>query len=485
MSQLSFDCLMDIFDYLENDKISLFSCLLVNKLWCNISVRILWKDSSNYSPQTFRTLIICLLNESKEDISKNKNNLSSPIPKPPMFNYASFCKILSVHEIQSKFKLFVRSPEQYTKSHNILIGIFKLFMRQISSLKQLDISPYDDLPIVIFTSFPGAENCLKNITELRFFSFINSEFFYHLTQFCHNIQSLTIEFCDNIISNGLKEFLFSIQNNLKYFNIIQSNKSPDLTELVSSFTPILYNTVYEFHLNIENVSFSFINNFTNLQELEIELYDGSEVFEKLVSFIFPNLKILKIDAFSVNVGLAIKFLENNGKNLKELTFCEISGVSDNCINLAIAKFCNNLKKLCTGFRNDELEIMKIVLCSCKYLETIKIWLGDVDLLNEKVALEMIANYSPKNLNKIELLYCHQSYDMKRLLPVELDSFFISWAKRVTYLPITIFIKRLHITKSLDTYDENLNIIEKYIRLKVIKKFIISVEPDGGYIELLP
>ncbi|GBB91479.1 hypothetical protein RclHR1_01880010 [Rhizophagus clarus] len=481
MSRLSFDCLTEIFSYLENDKISLFSCLLVNRDWCNVAVRILWKDSSNYSPKTLRTLMTCLINE---NMTKNKINLPFPIPKLPMFNYASFCRILSVHEIQSKFKLFVHSPEQYTKTQNILTGIFRLFMREITSLKKLDISPCDDLPIMTFTSFPGAKNCLRNITELQCYSSINSEFFYHLTQYCHYIQSLSVEFRDNIISNELKEFLFSIQNNLKYFNIIQANKSPDLTELVSSFTPKLYNTVYEFHLNIENVSFSFISNFMNLQELEIELYDGTDVFEIITTFIFPHLKILKIDSFSVNIDLAIKFLENNGKNLEEFTFGEISGICNNYINLAIAKFCINLKKLCTGFKNNELETLKIVLTSCKLLETIKIWLGDVDLLSEKVALEMIGNYSPKNLNRIELLYYHQSYDTKKLLPEELDLFFINWSKRTSYLPITIFIKRFDLTESLDTDNENLNIIGKYMKLNVIEKFIVSAEPDGGLVEIL-
>ena len=38
------DCLNEIFEILEEDKITLHSCLLVNHLWCEISVRILWRD---------------------------------------------------------------------------------------------------------------------------------------------------------------------------------------------------------------------------------------------------------------------------------------------------------------------------------------------------------------------------------------------------------------------------------------------------------
>ena len=39
--QLSVDCLNEIFEYLEEDKITLHSCLLVSRLYCEIAVRIL------------------------------------------------------------------------------------------------------------------------------------------------------------------------------------------------------------------------------------------------------------------------------------------------------------------------------------------------------------------------------------------------------------------------------------------------------------
>src|SRR5215469_6651182 len=45
--QLSADCLDEIFEYLEEDKHSLYACLLVNRLWCKISVRILWRNIWN------------------------------------------------------------------------------------------------------------------------------------------------------------------------------------------------------------------------------------------------------------------------------------------------------------------------------------------------------------------------------------------------------------------------------------------------------
>ncbi|PKC66545.1 hypothetical protein RhiirA1_459595 [Rhizophagus irregularis] len=44
--------------------------------------------------------------------------------------------------------------------------------------------------------------------------------------------------------------------------------------------------------------------------------------------------------------------------------------------MALAKFCPNLKNLCTPFKNDESETLKIILNNCQYLEIIKVRYGD-------------------------------------------------------------------------------------------------------------
>src|SRR6185369_12125901 len=89
------DCLNEIFEYLEEDKVTLRSCLLVNRLWCEVSVRILWRSIRNYN-----TLIACLPNESKEILSKNGIIISTL--ESPTFNYPSFCKVLLVDEVNNE-----------------------------------------------------------------------------------------------------------------------------------------------------------------------------------------------------------------------------------------------------------------------------------------------------------------------------------------------------------------------------------------------
>src|SRR5947208_10652497 len=119
MLQFPFDCLNEIFEYLDDlevDKVTLHSCLLVNRLWCEVSVRILWRSIRNYN-----TLIAFLPNESKEILSKN--GIITSTLAAPTFNYPSFCKALLVDDVNDKIGKPFKN-QQYTVTQEI----FKLLM---------------------------------------------------------------------------------------------------------------------------------------------------------------------------------------------------------------------------------------------------------------------------------------------------------------------------------------------------------------------
>ncbi|CAB4412407.1 unnamed protein product [Rhizophagus irregularis] len=130
--QLPIDCLNNIFEHLESDKVTLYSCLLVNRLWCKLSVRILWSKIRNYN-----TLISCLPNESKEILLNNGILITNS--KTPIFNYASFCKFLSIYEVNYNIKNILKRRYFISVQNlddNIFIvsqEIFKLLMGQIPS----------------------------------------------------------------------------------------------------------------------------------------------------------------------------------------------------------------------------------------------------------------------------------------------------------------------------------------------------------------
>src|SRR4051794_16379978 len=145
---------------------------------------------------------------------------STSASNPPIFNYSSFCKVLSVDQVTNRISKILKNQQSFSLQNldNIIREIFKLLMNQIPSLKKIEFNA--PLYIPNFTLFPGAKNCLKNLTELCCGSDINPEIFYQLSQICHNIQTLSIHFEDNI-SNGLAD-LISVQQNLKYLNVALS-----------------------------------------------------------------------------------------------------------------------------------------------------------------------------------------------------------------------------------------------------------------------
>src|SRR5688500_18685425 len=117
------DCLHEIFEYLE-DREDLYSCLLVNRLWCKISVRFLWKNIQN-----FNTLITLLSDESKKVLSSNKIIITTPPSKPILFNYLAFIKNLSINEIIESVSI---NQPHASENDQVIIAqeIFKMFMNR-------------------------------------------------------------------------------------------------------------------------------------------------------------------------------------------------------------------------------------------------------------------------------------------------------------------------------------------------------------------
>ncbi|RIA82379.1 hypothetical protein C1645_835453 [Glomus cerebriforme] len=291
MPQLSSDCLNDILEYLEDDMITLHSCLLVNRLWCEVSVRIFWRNSLNYRDSNLRTLIACLPTESKEILSKNRIIISTQTSKLPIFNYASFCKVLSIRKVQYILKQILRYQQSILfgnlKNNTYILSqeLFKLFFNQIGSLKKLDLCLYSNIN---FNFYPETKDCLKNLPELQW-----------LTD------------------------LISAQKNLKHLSI-KCNYADDVLE-------------------------DILSSLTNPNKISKLIYNESfKDFKKLQYAFFLKLQILKIERACPKYELLIKFLENNGKNLRECYISDRNHDSVNSLSLAITKFCPNLKKLFIG-----------------------------------------------------------------------------------------------------------------------------------------
>ena len=112
--------------------------------------------------RNYDTLMACLPNESKEILYGNGIIApTSTTSKPPLFNYVTFIKDLEINTLfRNVFKNY--------KSKVVAQEIYKMFMNQISSLRELSFH-YKTVKLVSdisFAIYPGAKNCLKNLSTL-------------------------------------------------------------------------------------------------------------------------------------------------------------------------------------------------------------------------------------------------------------------------------------------------------------------------------
>ncbi|CAB4385699.1 unnamed protein product [Rhizophagus irregularis] len=386
------------------------------------------------SLQILNTLIACLPNTSKCLLYSKGIIIPTPTSKPPLFDYVSFCKSLSIGDISVIIISYFKNQQQSKTSEKskgmkksiklVIKEILKMYMNKINNLKRLDYILKVDTKIpynIRFINFPRARDCLKNLTKLSCASGIESKFFHLLSTVCHNIQSLHIFYRGDHIRSEyeLMKLIYS-QNCLKKLKI-NCNDTYCWKGLIPSLKKH-YNTLTKFYLSdgiYDGKPLLFITELINLQELFLL----SRNYYELEYAILPKLRVLRIYGESFN-SLNI-FLENNGKNLECLECCF-------------------------------LETLKEILNNCKQLEKLKVKLYTRTKVSD--ALEIISKFSPKNSHELHI------EDVKMFKSKELESFFIIWKGRVPFRSITFTIGGIMVK------NEIMEVIEKYKKLGIIKKF---------------
>ncbi|CAG8487419.1 8730_t:CDS:1 [Funneliformis mosseae] len=489
------DCLNDIFEYLK--KRDLRSCLLVSRLWCNVSVRILWRKMQN-----FKTLITCLPKKSKAILCKIGIIISTS--RPSLFNYTSFIKILCINDLHRAIIRFLRNhPSTPKRIFCIMITreMFKMFMNQ-TSLKILyfEFNVNYNIPNIPFTTYPGGKDCLSNLSEISCSSNLYPEFFYQISRICHNLQSLKITFEYNI-SNGLSE-LISVQKYLNYLELDYKDYHSVESEEYYSFSDVsdksdldycrnhldesqplakIPNTLTKLHIDGRpcHMQLSFISKLSNLQELSLSIISkkGLKEFKNLQHVIFPQLQIVTFEYRCPKVRYLINFLEINGKNFKILDLGKNDSYN-NSLNLAIANFCTNLKSLRFTYTNTNLnyylDLLKVIFKGCEQLESLDFLCGDCeDYILEREFLEMVVEFSPKKFHELKLEM--GSYvDADTAFQWGFKTIFKRWANRVPCIPLSLtIITKIESEIILDKRNEKL--IKKYKKLGVIKEIKIFNE----------
>ncbi|GBB85636.1 hypothetical protein RclHR1_12110006 [Rhizophagus clarus] len=327
MIQIPDNCLSEIFENL--DGLSLSSCILVCRIWRQISVTILWR-----SIWKIETFITCLPDESKDNLRRNE----IPVPRgTPFFNYALFCKKFSFCDIQGRLEFFLnrRHSASSTISMDQKISVLSheflnLLMNNVS-LNMLDLL-HSKTNITNFASLFRVNNFLQNVKELYCESYYVSGFYSELFQVCHNVQSLDLILQHSITNtNDLANFL-SGQRNLNYLEIWQFDVLEDQDIILRSIP----NSIIELGLSVLGLVNlrSIIGNLNNLRVLKLSILNKYDYYG-IETLDFPHLKVLKFlhaDTAPTEEFIYM-FLARHGNKLTEIRIDNISQSLRNNINI--------------------------------------------------------------------------------------------------------------------------------------------------------
>ncbi|CAG8626819.1 5607_t:CDS:1 [Funneliformis caledonium] len=392
MAVLVDDCLLEIFEYLENDPRSLHFCVLVNRQWCQHAIPVLWRNPWKYRQGgCLKNLIDIYISTLPE---KTQNKLSvDEIIEFPLFNkltfeYSKFLQSIVLSELDNDIRLWVhnqpirihessfifkpqrkrKAAKNHTKAiwdefHEgddggriqrinykankkiITYELLKFFLVNSTNIDTLYASNlstrsfYYIMEIIEWN--PITKNRIDNLRQLQF----GSNVIHLLPRTLCNVEYLEIENC-NLCSDGLRNFI-NAQNNLKELNVKFSkargdiNKTSDIISSKESITRLIINDSPGICL--------ILKGFENLTELIITYTEQYTVsfWKHMAKASLRNLKKLIINHnYIIYYDLIAKFIDSSSCDLEQFIInTKIQGdqsVTDLYIK-SISRHCPSLK----------------------------------------------------------------------------------------------------------------------------------------------
>jgi hypothetical protein len=448
MFKLNKDILFLIFEELKDDPKSLFSCLIVNRPWCETVIPILWRNpwcyhSINYSNKKYLFSIIAfyLSDDTKDFLERQGIQLSSVSFQSLSFDYLSLCRSINIHVINEIISIVSSSAyNQFLLQQEF----YSLFIKTCPKLKYLNIK---SIKHQVFY-FPEAKARLELLYELKCDTSIDSSYFYGLARFCQYIQRLVIFNVNSKDSQGVAK-LIGAQKNLKYFEWIDDFEDMDyfmddphkeiLVELEKKAN--LLNHLKLYFQYLDKFDYKLLQNvLIKLYKLKTLISDFSIFDEQEVKTLFFNdLETLNIKYITLNEASIL--IENSGGNLKEVSLKSFDFVyyednfHEDSLNFIrkIHENCTSIEYLSLAFlpsKDHFIEFEKL-LTVCQKLKSLLFFTSnfhvrqtDKNILeNGKELLNLLIRSAPTNLRELRFFN-----DFKLSLET-LEEFFEKWRGR--------------------------------------------------------
>ncbi|RIA80088.1 hypothetical protein C1645_839323 [Glomus cerebriforme] len=459
MSKLNRDVLYLIFKELHDIK-SLYSCLLVNKTWCEIIIPIIWINPWKFlkpeKKKLFLNVIIShLSDESRKNLSQDIDFLMNSYQRP-LFNYISFCKYLDFNHI---FDLFTFNNRGFSIEKN-KNEIFKLFINENTKFTYLYFPYYFNYQI---HHIPGAKCCLS---EIEFFSCnarINDNVLVGLAEICKSIKELELTIDKDNKNYGIIRFIEAQKKLYKisiFFGYTQIfNFDDSFYENIENSLIKHANTIQHFKITEQPMT-NFLSFLVNLKTLELSNCSNSAKWNVLENLFLPYLQILR--TMDIPIRALACLIKNSGTYLNEIVInnrCSLKHNDNKMIIQAIYQNCHNLKYLGISFLNNNILELDNLLINCQYLNGLYFTIVEYKFDWNKM-FEILIKSSPVSLFKFKFKF--QFYYM----PDDIESFktfFDNWKDRH---PILLYI----ILDNPNTNTDYFDLLEEYKTKGIIKKY---------------
>ncbi|PKC63510.1 hypothetical protein RhiirA1_537711 [Rhizophagus irregularis] len=428
----------EIIRYLRNDFSTLHSCILVNRLWCRLTIPLLWEDPFSIATRNFHFIEIYLheLNNDEKTKLINYRMKNDIIPLNTLFNYSSFIKKLNTKHIIYIIEIWIKEARSLTNKdragYKYKEYIFNTSLSNPNFIRNIK-------NLTLYVSYKNAVTTIEYLRIEQFLSLISSK--------CNLITSLDLrlDYNGNIINNDnniFKKFTSDIirsQNVIK--KILFNGDSFDILDklylLKNLNNPNSLKTIIFNEINFTNITINIIEILEKLNGLEsfhiLNCKLNFDNIQQLINITKPfKLRSLFINMIVVNIEQFQLLLEVYGKYLENIKFGKLSD------NESKEKLINLMIKYCPKIRYFELH-------------------KSVDDRNIHSTFNLIKNIG-YNLNYLDINF-PQNFNLCSIILQELGQIL---PKKLKYLNLNIIINlndfKIFLNNSKNTFIEKLLIL---------------------------
>jgi hypothetical protein len=493
---------------LYDDYNTLHSCILVNKLWCRLTISLLWEDPFSTKILKNYHFIEIYLHNLNEDGKAQLNEYvihNDVFPSNTLFNYPSFIQHLDTVKILYSITNWIDTLEISSKEQQpgyFIRNIYLFHSQQISnfikfiykSLFLIFIESEVNLHSFEVTSFNG--------TEIKYFDEI-FELILQNQNFICNIKNFKLDL-DKTTQNVTKflEFIGFNCNSISslYFQLPSSSNSDNypiiektLSQIINSqenLRKILLGTDHflSYHSlkhsncsNTLNTIIFYLTNFINIVVLD-------EVFNQLN--VLESIHI--INCFSLDSKF-FQQIDNITKPFKLKSLFLIEQPQIELLEPLLQKSGNHLENFGIEINHESQQLLQLLI---KYCSKIK-YLGPIRLDNQSESIHLFLNLIENNKQNLNYLTFGSFnidnnfssiilQNLGQILPFKLEYLNLNLLINTSDLEVFLknsqntFIKKLLIKNCKSDENENEDIfpyIEEYIVKKKRVKYLAILFND--------